>query len=167
MPSPATPPIFCPDALVTGTLPSSRLRRRKSQQRTRREHGHLLTILRNLPRLLFSAITRCRPTLFALAFDLAIPPLTLLALIWLAATCLAAATFYVHLSSFYPLLLLLSSGTLLLLTILLAWVLFCPGQILPVASLISVPFYILWKVPLYAAFLFRRQKTWVRTQRLS
>ncbi|MCY7273212.1 MAG: hypothetical protein LH702_05575 [Phormidesmis sp. CAN_BIN44] len=48
--------------------------------------------------------------------------------------------------------------------ILAAWAKF--GRVdLPLRELLAVPFYILWKVPLYLKFLIRPQKTWVRTER--
>jgi hypothetical protein len=36
---------------------------------------------------------------------------------------------------------------------------------LPFLSLLVVPFYIIWKLPLYLAFLFKPQTKWVRTER--
>jgi hypothetical protein len=53
---------------------------------------------------------------------------------------------------------------MILLSIVLAWVRHGRGLI-PGRALVLAPLYILWKAPLYVAFLFRRQKEWVRTER--
>src|SRR5947209_14230915 len=36
---------------------------------------------------------------------------------------------------------------------------------LPLTALLAAPFYMAWKVPMYMAFLFKRQKEWNRTAR--
>jgi hypothetical protein len=54
-------------------------------------------------------------------------------------------------------------GGLILVSILGAWAKF--GRDLPFLSLLVVPFYIIWKLPLYLAFLFKPQTKWVRTER--
>ena len=46
----------------------------------------------------------------------------------------------------------------------LAWVRHARG-VIPGRVLFFAPLYILWKIPLYAAFLFKRQTEWVRTAR--
>ncbi len=46
----------------------------------------------------------------------------------------------------------------------LAWWRFARDRI-PFRFLLSVPVYVVMKLPLYAAFLFRRENTWVRTAR--
>jgi hypothetical protein len=57
-----------------------------------------------------------------------------------------------------------ASGLLILAAVALAWVRHARGTI-PGRALLLAPLYVLWKVPLYVAFLFRRQKSWVRTAR--
>jgi hypothetical protein len=51
-----------------------------------------------------------------------------------------------------------------LLAIFAAWLRY-GRQRLPFTTLLTAPFYILWKLPIYVRFLFRRQKAWVRTER--
>jgi Sec-independent protein secretion pathway component TatC len=36
---------------------------------------------------------------------------------------------------------------------------------LPAQTLLAIPLYLLWKIPLYLAFLFKPQTEWVRTDR--
>jgi len=38
-------------------------------------------------------------------------------------------------------------------------------QDLPLLQLLTVPFYVLWKIPVYLKFLVKPQNVWLRTQR--
>jgi hypothetical protein len=55
-------------------------------------------------------------------------------------------------------------GLLILVSILTAWAKFAKDT-LPLATLLAVPGYILWKIPLYLTFLVKPQTKWVRTER--
>jgi hypothetical protein len=55
-------------------------------------------------------------------------------------------------------------GLLIFLSILVAWAKF-GRESLPALTLLAVPLYLLWKIPLYLAFLFKPQTKWVRTER--
>ena len=57
-----------------------------------------------------------------------------------------------------------AGGILLLLSIGLAWVKFGSSE-LPILTLLTVPFYVLWKIPIYLAFLIQPQLDWIRTKR--
>lgn len=155
------PPEFCPQARVTGTLPSGR--KAAFIQRTRWEHGHLGTLLTQAPRLLGKALLGGRPALLGMAVDLSVPPLALLCLLW---GLVAAGSAVLALRGGHRLPALLSgmTGGMILLSIALAWVRHARGLI-PGRVLLFAPFYALWKIPLYLAFLFKRQKAWVRTPR--
>jgi len=45
-----------------------------------------------------------------------------------------------------------------------AWAKFSRAEI-PGTALLAMPFYLLWKVPLYFAFLLRPQTRWLKTER--
>jgi len=77
------PPRLCAQALVHGELPAGR--RAAVTQRTRWEHGHLRTLLRQVPRLVGAAIRQRRLGLAGLALELSVPPLSMLGLLWAAA----------------------------------------------------------------------------------
>ena len=156
-----TPPLFCLDATVSGSLPANR--KAALTQRTRWEHGHLGTLLTQAPRLAWQALRRGRASLFGLALDLSVPPLALLCLVWvtLAAACGIAAW---RGFSLVPAIVTGSAGGALLLAVFLAWARHA-RRVIPGRVLFFAPLYILWKIPLYAAFLFRRQTEWVRTAR--
>lgn len=156
------PPAFCPAARVTGELPSADSA--ATTQRTRWEHGHLRTILHNCPPLLWHGVRQMRPSLIALSLDLAVPPLALLACMWVALLCLTAVSAAIGISSYWPVLIAMAIGGVFLAVILLAWAVFA-RRIVPLTSLLSIPWYIILKIPLYFAFLVRPQRAWVRTSR--
>lgn len=155
------PALFCPDAKVTGVLPNQTAA--ATTQRTRWEHGHLQTLLTQVPRLMQAAFNQKRFDLAALALDLSVPPLSLLVMLWLAFMALAIVVKAVG-GSWVPLGFFATEGLLILLAILIAWAKFGRSEF-PLRTLLAVPFYILWKIPVYLAFLVRRQTNWVRTQR--
>ncbi|NJO80614.1 MAG: glycosyltransferase [Cyanobacteria bacterium RM1_2_2] len=155
------PTIFCPETRVIGLLPQQD--QAAKSQRTRWEHGHLQTMRAQVPPLLKAAIQQKRFDLLAIALDLSIPPLSLLIMLWLAVTF--AAVMAGFLTQFWlPTGLMVLEGAMLLAAILVAWVRFGRAD-LPASTLLAVPFYVLWKIPLYVAFLVKPQTKWVRTER--
>lgn len=154
-------PLFCAEAEIRGRLPSQQASAK--QQRTRWEHGHLKTLKTQIPRLLKAAVRQRRFELMALALDLAIPPLALLVLLW-AMSCLFALISFAASGIILPLAISTLAGAFLFAAVLLGWYRF-GRSLVPLSAILSVPFYVLWKVPLYFAFLFRPQTKWVRTER--
>jgi cellulose synthase/poly-beta-1,6-N-acetylglucosamine synthase-like glycosyltransferase len=155
------PTIFCPEARVTGCLPQQQ--QAATSQRTRWEHGHIQTLLTQTPRLATASLQQKRFDLLAIALDLSVPPLSLLVAIWIAAfaASLLAATLG---TSPIPAIILAIQGILILVSIVGAWAKFGRADISGL-TLLSVPFYILWKIPLYLGFILKRQTKWVRTER--
>lgn len=155
------PPRFCRDTQVTGAFPE--LKSASLEQRKRWEHGHLQTLLQQVPRLLKEGFSQRSGHLLSLALDLCVPPLSLLVFFWVASfgvTLLAAGLG----ASWLPSLVLAIAGFLLLTAIITAWARFA-RQDLPLLQLLAVPLYIFWKIPLYLTFLFKPQTRWVRTKR--
>jgi len=155
------PPLFVPEARVDSPLPQQRAGART--QRTRWEHGHLRTLLVQAPRLLLLAIHRRRLDLLWLAWDLSIPPLSLLVLSLATLTAISALTWMAG-GSALPLIITAASLALLAIAVLLGWARFCYQQV-PLWAVLAAPFYAAAKAPIYAAFLIRRQRQWVRTER--
>jgi cellulose synthase/poly-beta-1,6-N-acetylglucosamine synthase-like glycosyltransferase len=154
-------PVLEKEAKVIGRLPQQA--QAAKSQRTRWEHGHLQTLLTQVPKLLKAAVLKRRFDLLALALDLCIPPLSLLVMIWVA--CMGGSLFAGALgASWMPSVFLAIEGLLIFISIISAWAKFGRNDF-PLRTLLSVPFYILWKIPLYLAFLIRPQKKWVRTER--
>jgi exopolysaccharide biosynthesis WecB/TagA/CpsF family protein len=154
-------PLFCEEARVTGKLPSQR--RAAISQRRRWEHGHLQTLFTQVPRLIHGAMRRRSLSALALALEVAVPPLSLLVLLF-AATIGAAIMAARSGASWVVPQLLMAGGAAALCCIGAAWMKFGRQQ-LPLMSLLAAPFYVIWKIPLYLAFVFRPQREWVRTER--
>jgi cellulose synthase/poly-beta-1,6-N-acetylglucosamine synthase-like glycosyltransferase len=156
-----TPPLFCPGALVTSCFPSDSAA--VAAQRTRWEHGHFGLIASLGPRLLLQALGRRNLQLLAMVLDLCVPPLASLAL--LLASGLAAGFLLLALGgTAVPLLLALLAITAFSFSILRAWQGF-GRHIVSMLELLSVPSYVLAKLPIYARLLYSRQAEWVRTKR--
>jgi cellulose synthase/poly-beta-1,6-N-acetylglucosamine synthase-like glycosyltransferase len=155
------PPLFCSTARVTGLLPQQQ--HAAKSQRTRWEHGHLQTIATQVPKLLKTAFAQRRIDLLALALELSVPPLSLLVMGWLAITALAAFSGLAG-ASWLPTVLLSIEGGMMMIAILAGWARYGRTE-LPAQTLLAVPLYVLWKIPLYFAFLFKPQTEWVRTDR--
>ena len=159
-----SPPLPCPEVAVWSELP--RGGRAQFGQRRRWEHGHLATLLAQGPRLLTVGLMRLRIDLVAMALDLMVPPLALLV------TLLGTITAVNLLAWFFgglrlPLALALASTGAVALAVLVSWRRFA-RSFLPLGSLLSVPLYLAWKLPLYLGYLVRgRHKNWERTARTS
>ncbi|HEY9726925.1 MAG TPA: glycosyltransferase family 2 protein [Chroococcales cyanobacterium] len=155
------PPAFCEEALVTGCLPQEE--QAAKTQRTRWAHGHLQTLLTQIPLLLRAFVGQRRFDLLAVALDLSVPPLSLLIMMWMVVmggALLSAALG----ASWTPGIFLAIQGLLIFIAIIGAWARFGRTDI-PLHTLLSVPFYIFWKMPIYWSFLVRPQKAWIRTER--
>jgi cellulose synthase/poly-beta-1,6-N-acetylglucosamine synthase-like glycosyltransferase len=149
-------PIFLPDVTIWSDPGSTGA---TLKQRRRWEHGFLRTARRATPSLLASA----RWPLIWLGAHLLVPPLTLLAiahlilLAGLAAFCPAGAS---------PVALTTEAvvAAALLLVIAFAW--FREGrEQMQTATWLLLPFYIIWKIPIYLAVLLRPERDWTRTDR--
>jgi cellulose synthase/poly-beta-1,6-N-acetylglucosamine synthase-like glycosyltransferase len=143
------PPVYCPEAARS--------------QRTRWEHGHLQAMTAYVPTLVQAAFTKGRPAALALAMELSVPPLSLLVMAWIGVMAVTVAWGLLA-AVWLPMALSAIAGVLLLTAILAAWAKFGRND-LALGQLISIPFYVLWKIPLYFKFLVKPQNTWVRTER--
>lgn len=154
------PPTFCPEARLVGPL--EKWKDGATLQRTRWEHGHLETLFDRVLPLLLAALRQRRPALLALALELSVPPLSLWALLWMI-----AATFAVAMASLggplLPLGLVLTGGVLVAGSVLVAWA--RDGrQLMPARALLAAGSYVTHKLPVYTAFLRRRQSQWALTR---
>lgn len=155
------PACLCLDAQVTGELPSGD--KAAVTQRKRWEHGHIQTLLTQVPRLFLGALRRLRLDLLGLALELSVPPLSMLFLLWAVGLIILFAYGW-YSETWGPAVLLGSAAAGVVGGILLAWARFGRER-LPITSLLAAPFYVLWKVPIYLAFVFRRERAWIRTER--
>lgn len=156
-----SPPLFSPESMVTSEFPLGEVA--AVNQRTRWEHGHLSMILQEVPRLLNRTFSQGDVRALALALDLLVPPLALLA-IFLVAVLAAAGMLAALGGGNLPWQLALGGAGLFGTAVLMAW-LGWGRRVVSLVDLLSVPFYVLAKIPLYFRFWTRRQKEWVKTDR--
>ena len=57
-----------------------------------------------------------------------------------------------------------AAGAMFAVSVLLVWGRYA-RKWLPLPTLLAIPLYVVWKIPLYLAFPFKRQRSWVRTAR--
>jgi cellulose synthase/poly-beta-1,6-N-acetylglucosamine synthase-like glycosyltransferase len=156
------PPRLCPAATLTGAAAPDR--QSAIKQRTRWEHGHVHTLVTQVPRLLLVGAARLRPSLVGVGLELGVPPLSLLFVGWGVLLIACLMWWQVGGGSWVPVAFLVSAFLLTAIALGLAWLKF--GQkMLPFLTLLGSPAYILWKVPVYLKVLGSREKTWARTDR--
>ena len=147
-------------AHVTGRLASGDA---AGAQRKRWEHGHLGTAFGVVPKLLFAGITHGNLQQLALAVDLAVLPLSLLASFVVAAV--AAACALGGLTGYWLALWVnVSSLVSLAVAFLVGWWVSARG-IIPLRALLGVPVYVFWKIPMWVMSVISPQKEWVRSSR--
>lgn len=157
-----SPPLFCPAARVSSQFPQSAAA--AVSQRQRWEGGHLYTIINAFPRFLYSALSHANLKLFALTLDLAVPPLSILALILgMEVLITGIAELFGHRS----VALAISSSCLAVFVfgIFISWLKY-GRDILPVNAIFSIPKYVLMKLPIYRRLLSGSASLrWTRTDR--
>ena len=154
-------PMFCAEAFVSSVFPTDN--EGVASQRTRWEHGHLSMIASVGPRMLWRAIVERNAVLAAMVLDLMVPPLASLVLLLSAVTLVdvlwwfsggAATAFGIA-----------ALGMILLaVSVLAAWA--RDGRrLVSLRELMSLPWYVAAKIPVYVRLFTRRQVAWVRTKR--
>lgn len=157
-----TPPLFCPEALVTSEFPTQA--EAQQSQRKRWEHGHLAILLGLGPRLLWQGVRQRRMAVVAMALDLLVPPVALLGLLLGLLWCAALGLWLWTGTETSPLLWATALMGLFGVTMARAWWVW-GRDLVSAREWLQVPFYLLAKLPIYVGFVFKRQKAWVRTER--
>jgi len=157
-------PYFFPFVRITSTFPTSA--KGTESQRQRWVQGHLATIGKFVPRLLAVGLMRGDINLLALALDLLVPPLFLLALLVAGTTVLTSSVALLG-GPWLPA--LISGGNLVgfCLCVALAWFKF-GRQVFPAHEALSFGTFALKKIRLYGRMLIGRTASqWIRTDRSS
>ena len=156
------PPVFCPAACVTSQFASSV--EGAVIQRERWEQGHIKSILTSAPKLICLAITLRNWELLALTLDLAVPPLSLLAIFISGMLLLAGLTGFFSVS-LTALVISVVNALAFSFAVFLAWLKYgC--EFLPPRALLLIAPYALGKVGLYLRVLSNKVDTrWIRTDR--
>jgi cellulose synthase/poly-beta-1,6-N-acetylglucosamine synthase-like glycosyltransferase len=155
-------PMPCMEVNVSSMLPSKHSG--FLSQRTRWEHGHIRTILTEVPRLVGRFLLTGSASLLAVALELAVPPLSLLVGIT-SLSAVALAAFALATGNWLPFICLAIAMAVATLGMILVWA--RNGRdILPGKMIVGqIPKYLSVKAPLYLRFLARPQTDWVRTER--
>jgi cellulose synthase/poly-beta-1,6-N-acetylglucosamine synthase-like glycosyltransferase len=155
-------PLPCMEVGVTSPLPAKRSG--FMSQRTRWEHGHMRTILTEVPRLLARFLVTGSISLLALSLELAVPPLSLLGGISIVSALIFAGVGFAT-TNWWPLICLVCAMLAAALSIAIVWA--RDGRkILPGKMVVAeIPRYLSVKAPMYFRFLSRPQTDWVRTER--
>ena len=157
-----TPPLFCPSARVTSPFPLTA--EAAIGQRKRWEGGHINLIVSALPRLLSRALARRNFGLFVLTLDLAVPPVSILAMLLCTEFFIAGLLAWFGL---FSLCLIISFLSIVLfgLSIFACWIKF-GRDVLPPSAALSLATYVLKKIPLYLRLLSRNTVLqWTKTDR--
>jgi cellulose synthase/poly-beta-1,6-N-acetylglucosamine synthase-like glycosyltransferase len=156
------PPLFCPSARVLSQFASTS--KGQDTQRQRWEHGHIATIMRQAPRLFLKALAKGNLNLLALTLDLAVPPLSLLAILLILSFIVTAPA---ALLGFGMTALVVSAASVaaFALTVGIAWRSY-GRDVLPSSAVAAVPLYVLRKFGLYRKALAGNEtKSWIGTDR--
>jgi cellulose synthase/poly-beta-1,6-N-acetylglucosamine synthase-like glycosyltransferase len=154
-------PILCEQAVVYSDFPD-KVDAEKTQ-RTRWEHGHLMTIFQQVPLLIKQAVVRKEWRLLGLALDMSVPPLALLVMLSMVGlVLLSMGSCWV--GSYTSLLILFTSFVFFAVMLITVWWMM-GREYLTTKEMCSIPAYIFSKISIYVAFIFNRQKSWVKTDR--
>jgi cellulose synthase/poly-beta-1,6-N-acetylglucosamine synthase-like glycosyltransferase len=154
-------PRYCDQSVVMAGLPDQHSA--FLSQRRRWEHGHLQTLLSQAPRLLVGFLRTGWTDLIAMTADLSVPPLSLLAVVNVISLLSTFCWFLIQ-GSPWPFAVAAFAVILLLSVVGASWWGFARDRV-PFRMLLTIPGYVFAKLPLYATFLYRRERAWVRTTR--
>jgi cellulose synthase/poly-beta-1,6-N-acetylglucosamine synthase-like glycosyltransferase len=154
-------PVLCNQALVYSDFPEQV--EAEKTQRTRWEHGHLMTITQQVPKLIKESLIKKDWRLFGLALDIGVPPLSMLIMFSVIGLFLLAVYSFFS-QNFTAFFILFINFLLFVPTLILVWWRFGKDY-LTAQELAGIPAYILSKLGVYKSFIFNRQKAWVRTER--
>jgi cellulose synthase/poly-beta-1,6-N-acetylglucosamine synthase-like glycosyltransferase len=155
-------PYFFPFVRVTSTFPTSA--KGTESQRQRWVRGHLATIGKFVPRLLAVGLMRGDVNVLALALDLLVPPLSLLALLIVGTMVLTSSVALLG-GPWLPA--VIAGGNLagFILCVLLAWLKF-GRQVFPAHEALSFGAFALKKIQFYGRMLIGGTAShWIRTDR--
>jgi glycosyltransferase involved in cell wall biosynthesis len=146
--------VWSPAASAGGTL----------VQRRRWEGGFLATMLQTAPGALVRSIQRADAPSFCAALDLCIPPLALLVMLNGAAFVLALVAVLAG-GAAWPVIAQIVVGIVAAFAVGLAW-LREGRRFASAATLLRLPFYVFWKLPMYLGLVRRgAPRDWLRTGR--
>lgn len=155
------PPRYLGDVTLISHFPETADGR--NQQKQRWIHGHLAVILTHAPRLALLAIRRRSLPLLALAADVMVPPLTLLAAAH-AGLFTASIVFWLILGEWLPVAITAVGMALFCFALATAWH-FCGRGLIGRRELLQLPRHTIRVLGNVKAFALGRRSAWVRADR--
>jgi cellulose synthase/poly-beta-1,6-N-acetylglucosamine synthase-like glycosyltransferase len=152
-------PLYADDALVT-SAPASGVA--AITQRTRWEHGFILTALTVAPQMMMRGIRTLDWASFWLGMHLIVPPLALA--FGIAGLALVMTLMLGAFSSFAPALGLAVITAVAGIAVMCGWRVVGRAA-LPFSTLLRVPLYVAWKLPIYLKLARGADRRWTRTER--
>lgn len=154
---------FCPQAVIRSTFPEDASA--QQQQKKRWEHGHLATLFRGTGAWIMQIMRNRQWRDSFLILDTLTPPLSLYASIVAVALAVMGLLHVVGFQIPTHPTAILAVGTLSMITaILLGW--YREGrQLIRWHEWMTIPVFMLWKLPIYARYLTQRSTPWQRTRR--
>lgn len=132
-------------------------------QRTRWEHGFVQTAVKHAMPLLLAGIRKRSLPHFWMGCHLSVPPLSMLiALSGVGAVALVALGALTH--RWVPTVVISSLLAVTMVLVVAVWIM-AGRRYLSGASAVRLPFYVLWKLPVYFKLVGRRETEWRRTKR--
>lgn len=156
-----SPARFCPAARITSPLPLDRAA--ADGQRARWERGYLSVARRFAWRLIAAGFRRRSLRLIGMGVDIAIPPLSLFAVVLAVLVLVTAGGMLVGASSAGFIVAVLQLG-LFLTTVTVGWLVY-GRDLLNFGDFLALPLRIVAKIPFYVRIARRPQQGWVRTAR--
>ncbi len=154
------PPRYCDGVTVTSAAAGEAA---TLVQRTRWEHGFLDTARRRALPLIGRSLGQGRFGATWLGLHLLTPPLALLLMACAGVTLMEGVLVALGMAA-APLVAMLAIDLALGLAVLACWASIGRAVLAP-GTLLRLPLYALWKVPVYLGFVGKRQTEWVRTER--
>ncbi len=133
------------------------------KQRTRWEGGFLSTSVKRSGAMFSDALLRLDPRALWGALSMLVPPLSLLAMMNAVAVGATAGAWIAN-GSPAPLAIAATAAVFALVAVVAAWSAI-GRRYLSASSALSMPFYVLWKIPMYFRLFRRGPPTWLRTGR--
>lgn len=132
-------------------------------QRQRWEHGFLTNALRHALPTLAGGVRSGSRAMIALGLHLLVPPLALLMIVSSAVLAVLVAIGLIW-SAWAPAAALAILLAIAVTLTMIAWIA-VGRETLRLGALLQIPLYVLWKLPLYLRFIFKRETNWQRTKR--
>lgn len=157
-----SPPVFCPEAVIVGSLPKAD--DIAVSQRRRWSHAHMAVMADSIPRLLAGFLRTGRVGVLALALDLVVPPIMVLLSLHLIAASAIGVAWALGAGVTVPLAIVLAGLAMIGFSIGIAWWRFGRDRVRDLTPR-AIASYAALHGPHYLSFFVNRRTAWTKTPR--